>query len=126
MKAPVGAAPRMSAAAEAQIRNRMVLFMTEDPLGRFDRRSDGRHFRAKETNRPGVRFHPRPAAGAGRERLRLAPRPRKPRPAKSARRTSLTDAFQPKSDFLRAMQERGFIHQCSDLAGLDEKARSGS
>jgi len=24
------------------------------------------------------------------------------------------------------MQERGFIHQCSDFAGLDEKARSGS
>src|SRR5271155_532478 len=24
------------------------------------------------------------------------------------------------------MQERGFIHQCSDLPGLDEKARSGS
>src|SRR5271170_2000697 len=23
------------------------------------------------------------------------------------------------------MQERGFIHQCSDYAGLDEKARSG-
>ncbi len=38
----------------------------------------------------------------------------------------MTDAFQPKSDFLRTMQERGFIHQCSDFAGLDEKARSGS
>ena len=37
----------------------------------------------------------------------------------------MTDAFQPKSDFLRVMQERGFVHQCSDLAGLDEKARSG-
>ena len=38
----------------------------------------------------------------------------------------MTDAFQPRSDFLRVMQERGFIHQCSDLPGLDEKARSGS
>jgi tyrosyl-tRNA synthetase len=38
----------------------------------------------------------------------------------------VTDAFQPRSDFLRVMQERGFIHQCSDLPGLDEKARSGS
>jgi tyrosyl-tRNA synthetase len=38
----------------------------------------------------------------------------------------LTDVFQPRSDFLRTLQERGFIHQCSDLAGLDEKARSGS
>jgi tyrosyl-tRNA synthetase len=32
----------------------------------------------------------------------------------------------PASDFLRILTERGFIHQCSDLAGLDEKARSGS
>jgi tyrosyl-tRNA synthetase len=38
----------------------------------------------------------------------------------------LTDAFQPRSDFLATLQERGFIHQCSDFAGLDEKARSGS
>ena len=38
----------------------------------------------------------------------------------------MNDAFQPRSDFLRVMQERGYIHQCSDLAGLDEKARSGS
>jgi tyrosyl-tRNA synthetase len=38
----------------------------------------------------------------------------------------LTDAFRPQSDFLAVLQERGFIHQCSDMAGLDEKARSGS
>jgi tyrosyl-tRNA synthetase len=38
----------------------------------------------------------------------------------------LTDVFQPRSDFLRVMQERGFIHQCSDFAGLDQKAASGS
>ena len=31
----------------------------------------------------------------------------------------------PKSDFLRVLTERGFIHQCSDLAGLDDKAASG-
>ncbi len=31
----------------------------------------------------------------------------------------------PKSDFLHVLQERGFIHQCSDLAGLDEKALAG-
>ena len=37
----------------------------------------------------------------------------------------MSDAFHPRSHFLRVMQERGFIHQCSDLAGLDEKARSG-
>jgi tyrosyl-tRNA synthetase len=30
-----------------------------------------------------------------------------------------------KSDFLRTLTERGFIHQCSDLAGLDAKAASG-
>ena len=29
------------------------------------------------------------------------------------------------SDFLDVMTERGFIHQCSDLAGLDKLAREG-
>ncbi len=33
--------------------------------------------------------------------------------------------FTPKSDFLRILQERGFIHQCSDLAGLDALAAKG-
>ena len=36
----------------------------------------------------------------------------------------MTD-FAPKSDFLRIMQERGFIHQCSDFAGLDALAAKG-
>jgi tyrosyl-tRNA synthetase len=31
----------------------------------------------------------------------------------------------PRSDFLRVMTERGFIHQCSDLAGLDALAAKG-
>ncbi len=31
----------------------------------------------------------------------------------------------PKSDFLRVLTERGFIHQCSDLSALDEKAAQG-
>jgi tyrosyl-tRNA synthetase len=31
----------------------------------------------------------------------------------------------PQSDFLRVLDERGFIHQCSDLEGLDAKARTG-
>ena len=31
----------------------------------------------------------------------------------------------PKSDFLDVMTERGFIHQCSDLAGLDKLAKEG-
>ncbi|MBG0797960.1 tyrosine--tRNA ligase [Methylocystis sp. L43] len=39
--------------------------------------------------------------------------------------TSQSD-FTPKSDFLRALIERGFVHQCSDFEGLDEKARSGA
>ncbi|MBP2312053.1 tyrosine--tRNA ligase [Azospirillum soli] len=30
-----------------------------------------------------------------------------------------------KSDFLRTLQERGFIHQCTDLAALDERATKG-
>jgi tyrosyl-tRNA synthetase len=38
----------------------------------------------------------------------------------------VTDAFRPRSDFLRVLHERGFVHQCSDLAGLDAKAASGS
>ncbi len=33
--------------------------------------------------------------------------------------------FKPKSDFLRTLSERGFIHQCSDFAGLDELAAKG-
>jgi tyrosyl-tRNA synthetase len=33
--------------------------------------------------------------------------------------------FQPKSDFLRVLKERGFIHQCSDMEALDEKALAG-
>jgi tyrosyl-tRNA synthetase len=38
----------------------------------------------------------------------------------------VTETFEPKSEFLGVLQARGFIHQCSDYAGLDEKARSGS
>jgi tyrosyl-tRNA synthetase len=37
----------------------------------------------------------------------------------------VTDAFEPKSDFLRILRERGYMHQCSDWAGLDAKAASG-
>jgi tyrosyl-tRNA synthetase len=37
--------------------------------------------------------------------------------------TSTTDA--PKSDFLRVLTERGFIHQCSDMPGLDALAAKG-
>ena len=32
----------------------------------------------------------------------------------------------PKSDFLRVMQERGFLADCTDLAGLDEALRKGT
>ncbi len=37
----------------------------------------------------------------------------------------MTSTFIPRSDFLRVLTERGYIHQCSDLAGLDEQARKG-
>jgi tyrosyl-tRNA synthetase len=37
----------------------------------------------------------------------------------------VTDAFEPKSEFLRVLRERGYVHQCSDWAGLDAKAASG-
>ncbi|MEM9030581.1 MAG: tyrosine--tRNA ligase [Pseudomonadota bacterium] len=33
--------------------------------------------------------------------------------------------FEPKSDFLRILTERGFIHQCSDFEGLDALAAKG-
>jgi len=31
----------------------------------------------------------------------------------------------PRSDFLRTLQDRGFIHQCTDLEALDQRAREG-
>jgi len=34
------------------------------------------------------------------------------------------DAFEPKSELLRVLRERGYVHQCSDWAGLDAKAAS--
>jgi tyrosyl-tRNA synthetase len=34
-------------------------------------------------------------------------------------------AFKPKSDFIRVLQERGYIHQCSDIAALDKAASEG-
>jgi len=37
----------------------------------------------------------------------------------------MSETFVPKSDFLRIILERGYMHQCSDLAGLDEKAARG-
>jgi tyrosyl-tRNA synthetase len=37
----------------------------------------------------------------------------------------MTSTFIPRSDFLRVLTERGYIHQCSDFAGLDEQARKG-
>jgi tyrosyl-tRNA synthetase len=37
----------------------------------------------------------------------------------------MADAFHPKSEFLRTVIARGYVHQCSDFAGLDEKAAKG-
>ncbi|VAV96397.1 Tyrosyl-tRNA synthetase [hydrothermal vent metagenome] len=39
--------------------------------------------------------------------------------------TNDIDNFTPKSDFLRTMKERGFIHQCTDLFALDSKLLQG-
>jgi len=39
--------------------------------------------------------------------------------------STASDAFAPKSDFLRVLSERGFIHQGSDLAGIDAAALEG-
>ena len=33
--------------------------------------------------------------------------------------------FTPKSDFLRILSERGYIHQASDMAGIDAAAQEG-
>jgi tyrosyl-tRNA synthetase len=37
----------------------------------------------------------------------------------------LSETFRPRSEFLATLCERGFVHQCSDPAGLDDKAASG-
>ena len=37
----------------------------------------------------------------------------------------MSSEFSPKSDFLRVLFERGFVHQCSDFAGLDALATKG-
>ena len=37
----------------------------------------------------------------------------------------MTNEFTPKSDILHVLLERGFVHQCSDFPGLDEKALQG-
>ncbi|MCX8498993.1 MAG: tyrosine--tRNA ligase, partial [Caulobacteraceae bacterium] len=34
-------------------------------------------------------------------------------------------AFKPKSQFLQVLQERGYIHQCTDLEALDKAASEG-
>ncbi|MHB8886898.1 MAG: tyrosine--tRNA ligase [Methylovirgula sp.] len=38
----------------------------------------------------------------------------------------MSDAFAPKSEFLAVLMARGYLHQCSDLEGIDEKALSGA
>src|SRR4030095_15350356 len=34
--------------------------------------------------------------------------------------------FRPRSDFLRTLAERGFIHQCTDLGALDMRLCAGT
>jgi tyrosyl-tRNA synthetase len=41
------------------------------------------------------------------------------------RRDKIAIMSSPKSDFLRTLQDRGFIHQCTDLEALDAKAAKG-
>ena len=38
---------------------------------------------------------------------------------------SMTSDFKPRSDLVRVLQERGFIHQCTDLEALDQAACDG-
>ncbi len=44
-------------------------------------------------------------------------------PAPAANNPPMSDDFAPKSEFLATLISRGFIHQCSDFAGLDAEAR---
>ena len=37
----------------------------------------------------------------------------------------MTSTFRPTSDFLSTLIERGFLHQCSDMAGVDALAKAG-
>jgi tyrosyl-tRNA synthetase len=37
----------------------------------------------------------------------------------------MSDDFRPASEFLHTLLTRGFVHQCSDFVGLDEKAKAG-
>jgi tyrosyl-tRNA synthetase len=37
----------------------------------------------------------------------------------------MSDDFSPKSEFLATLIARGYVHQCSDFAGLDDRARTG-
>ena len=37
----------------------------------------------------------------------------------------MSDDFRPQSDFLATLMARGFVHQCSDFAGLDARAKAG-
>ncbi|GGH22332.1 tyrosine--tRNA ligase [Alsobacter metallidurans] len=37
----------------------------------------------------------------------------------------MSDDFKPQSEFLRTLLERGYVHQCSDYAGLDALAAKG-
>jgi len=38
---------------------------------------------------------------------------------------SMSSDFRPRSDFVRILQERGYIHQCTDLEALDQAALGG-
>ena len=37
----------------------------------------------------------------------------------------MTEPFQPKSDLVRVLTERGYLHQCTNLEGLDARAAAG-
>jgi tyrosyl-tRNA synthetase len=66
------------------------------------------------------------SAPAARAALDAAPRLTRVAPSNLlVPKIALPDAFHPKSDFLAVLAERGYLHQCSDPAGLDAKAKSG-
>jgi len=67
----------------------------------------------------------KPPASDVKPAARQACHPAAPRLNVAVQKEPTVADFRPKSEFLAALIERGYLHQCSDLEGLDAKARAG-
>jgi tyrosyl-tRNA synthetase len=111
----------------------MTVFMWPIPLPPSCLPQASIHGFGDQRGEPVSRGNPRGAPGMAVEGcvadLSLARHPRhftSPKNAlnlATARGTVMT--FEPKSEFLHTLLTRGYIHQCSDFAGLDQKAAAG-